>query len=264
MAIIDYMSALPLGVLALLLNVWLMGFALGGMWVTRRYVMPWMKLSYDDAYFAAVVVQSVMLLYGLIAALTTVSVWQRYDQVSAIVSAEATAIASLWRDLGGYPEPLREETRAVLRGYTEQVIQGAWPQQRRGEVPREGVEWMDRLEGKIFDFEPVTEAQKIADGEVIQAFNELVHQRRQRLDSVQAALPSVLWWVLLPGAMGCIVLALFFHSPNARLQAVMLVGLAGFLSMVLFVIIALDSPYSGDMGIPADSYQLVIEHYMNR
>ena len=37
--------------------------------------------------------------------------------------------------------------------------------------------------------------------------------------SVQAALPSVMWWVLLPGAMRFIVLCLFFHLPNARFQA---------------------------------------------
>ncbi|MGH7302024.1 MAG: hypothetical protein ACRELZ_01960 [Candidatus Rokuibacteriota bacterium] len=89
-----------------------------------------------------------------------------------------------------------------------------------------------------------------------------MQQRRQWLDSAQAALPSVLWWVLLPGPVACIVLCLFFHVANARFQAVLLLGLAGFLAMVLFVIIALDRPFSGDMGITADSYQLVIDHYM--
>jgi len=32
--------------------------------------------------------------------------------------------------------------------------------------------------------------------------------------------------------------------------------------MALFVIIALDRPYSGGVGIAADPYQLVIDHYM--
>jgi hypothetical protein len=42
-----------------------------------------------------------MLLYGPIAALTAVGVWQRYSRVSHVVSGKATAIASLWRDLDG-------------------------------------------------------------------------------------------------------------------------------------------------------------------
>jgi len=34
--------------------------------------------------------------------------------------------------------------------------------------------------------------------------------------------------------------------------------------MVLFVIIALDRPFSGGMGITPESYQLVIDHHMKR
>jgi len=259
---IDLLSSLPLWLLAIVLNVWLMGVALAGLWVVRRIVLPRMQLSYDDAYYAAAVVQSAMLLYGLIAALTAVGVWQRYSEVSDVVSAEATAIATLWRDLGGYPQPVRDETRDVLRDYSEQVIHGAWPQQRVGQIPREGVEWMDRLQAHLYAFEPATESQKILHTETLGAFNELVQHRRQRLDSVQAALPSVLWWVLLPGAVGCLVLFLFFNLANVRFQAVLLLGLAAFLAMVLFVIIALDRPYSGGVGITADPYQLVIDHYM--
>ena len=78
--------------LAVLLNVVLMGTGLCGLWVARRWVIPWMRLSYDDAYVAAAVVQSVMVLYGLIAALTAVGVWTKFTQVEDIVSAEATTI----------------------------------------------------------------------------------------------------------------------------------------------------------------------------
>jgi lipopolysaccharide export LptBFGC system permease protein LptF len=159
---------------------------------------------------------------------------------------------------------VRNATRELLRGYTEQVIHGAWPQQRRRQIPREGVEWMDRLQAQLFAFEPSTESQKIVHTETLHAFNQLVQQRRQRLDAVQAGLPGVLWFVLLPGAMGCIVLGLFFHVDNARFQALLLLGVTGFLAMVLFVIIALDRPFVGDMGISAESYQLIYDHHMKR
>jgi hypothetical protein len=205
-----------------------------------------------------------MLLYGLIAALTAVGAWQRYGQVSDVVSGEATAITSLWRDLGGYPQSLRGPTEDILRGYTEQIIREAWPQQRRGQIPREGVDWMDRLQAHLFTFEPATEAQKILHAQTLQSFNQLVQKRRQRLDSVHAGLPGVLWFVLLPGAMGCIVLCFFFQVKNGYFQGILLVGLAGFLAMVLFVIIALDRPFVGDMGITAESYQLIYDHHMRR
>src|SRR5689334_10212120 len=104
---IDFLFSLPLWLLAAILNAWLMGFGLLGLWVVRRWILPRMSLRYDDAYFGAAVVQSAMLLYGLIAALTAVAVWQRHTQAFDIVSGEATAIATLWRDLSGYPAPQR-------------------------------------------------------------------------------------------------------------------------------------------------------------
>lgn len=262
MMMIDFLFWLPLWLLAIVLNAWLVGFGLAGMLIMRRYVQPRLRLGYDDAYYAAALVQSAMLLYGLIAALTAVGVWQRYSQVSDVVSNDATVLASVWRDVGGYPQPVRDASRAVLKGYTEQIIRDAWPKQQRGDVPREGVEWMDRLQAQIFAFEPATEGQKILHAETVRSFNQLVQARRQRLDSVQASLPSVFWFVLLPGAMGCVALCLMFHVPNPWFQGTLLVGVSGFLAMVLFVIIALDRPFIGGMAITAEPYQLIYDHHM--
>ena len=258
------LQSLPLWLLAIVLNAWLMSFALVGLWAFRRWVLPRLRLAYDDAYIGAAVAQSCMVLYALIAALTAVGVWQRYTTVSGIVSGEATTITNLWRDLGGYPEPERESMRELLRGYTNYVIHEAWPQQRAGQVPREGVEWMDRLQAQLFAVEPETDAQAILYAHTLSTFHELVQQRRQRLDSVGAGLPGVLWFVLLPGAIGCIVLFWFFRVEDVRFHAALLVLLAGFISMVLFVIIGLDCPFSGDMGITADSYQLIYDHHMTQ
>lgn len=261
---IDFLFSLPLWLLAFLLLAWLVGFGLVGLLITRRRILPELHLRYDDAYFGAAVVQSAMLLYGLVAALTAVGVWQRHSQAADVVSGEATAIANLWRDLGSYPQPQRDQMQDILRGYTEQVINEAWPQLRRGQIPRQGVEWMDRLQAQLFTFEPVTEGQKILHAQTVSAFNYLVQERRQRLDAAQTRLPAVLWWVLLPGAMGCMALCLFFYVENIRFHIILLVGLAVFLTMVLFVIFALDRPLSGDMAIGADSYQLIYDHHMRK
>jgi Protein of unknown function (DUF4239) len=262
---IDLLFALPLWALAVVLNLWLMGFALVSLWVLRRWVLPRLRINTDAAlFFGAAAMQSGMVLYGLVAALTAVSVWQRYSDVSDIVSREATAINNLWRDLGGYPPRERDAMREILRGYTKQIIEQAWPLQQQGRVPREGLEWMDRLQGQLFAFQPASESHKLLHSETLSAYNRLIEARRQRLDAVHTALPDVMWFVLLPGAMGCLLLCLFFRVEDARLQAILVAGLAGFVAMVLFVIIALDRPFRGAMAIPADSYQLVYDQLMKK
>jgi hypothetical protein len=260
---IDLLASLPLWLLALVLNIWLIGFALAGLWVMRRWVVPRLRIAQEDAlFYGAAVMQSVIVLYGLVAALTAVSVWQRHANVSDVVSSEAIAIANLWRDLGGYPQPERDSIRGLLRGYTEQVIHQAWPAQREGRIPRAGVEWMDRLQVQLFAFEPRTERHKLLHGETLSAYNRLVQARRIRVDSVHGGLSTVMWFVLLPGAMACLLPALFFRVEDALFQGIMVAALSGFMAMVLFVIIALDRPFQGAMAIPPDSYQLVYDQLM--
>ena len=263
--VIDFLFSLPLWALAVVLNVWLMGFALVSLWALRRWVLPRLSLNTNASlFFGAAVMQSAMVLYGLVAALTAVNVWTKHAQVADTVSSEATAIAGLWRDLAGYPQRERDSMREVLRGYTNQIIQEAWPAQRKGQVPRMGVEWLDRFQAKLFAFEPASEGQKILHAQTLGAYNRLVEARRQRLDAVNTALPGVMWCVLLPGAMGCLLLSLFFPIEDARSQAILVTGLAGFVAMVLFVIISLDRPLHGAMAIPADSYELIRDQLMKK
>ena len=242
-----------------------MGFALVSQLALRRWVLPRLRLNTDASlFFGAAAMQSAMVLYGLVAALTAVSVWTKHSQVSDTVSREATAIAGLWRDLGGYPEREREAMREVLRGYTRQIIEEAWPEQRQGRIPKAGVDWMDRFLAQLLVFEPTSESQKILHAETLSAFNRMHEARRQRLDAVQTGLPGVMWFVLLPGAMGCLLLSLFFPIEDTRFQAILVLGLAGFVSMVLFVIVSLDRPFQGAMAIAPDSYQLVYDQLMKK
>src|SRR5262245_1517393 len=252
MIIIDFLFSLPLWLAALALLGFFMGFARVALAVARRWVLPRLRLRHQDTFYSSGMVQFVMLLYGLVAALTAVSVWQRYAQVSDIVSAEATAIASLWRDLGGYPQPLRDEARDTLRGYTQQVIEVAWPKMRQGIVPHEGVAWMDKLQSQMFAFEPKTDGQRAIHAEALRAFNNLIQERRQRVDAANGGLPGVFWVVLIPGAMSCIVLCMFFQVDNRRLQEILMLAVSASLAMVVFIVIALDRPFIGDAAIDSD------------
>jgi hypothetical protein len=180
------------------------------------------------------------------------------------VSSEATAIAILWRDLDGYPQRERDALQDVLRGYTSQIINEAWPEQRQGRIPHTGVEWLDRFQAQLFVFEPASESQKILHAQTLAAYSHMVEARRLRLDAVNSGLPGVMWFVLLPGAMGCLLFSLFFPIEEPRFQAVLVAGVAGFVAMVLFVIVSLDRPFRGAIAIPADSYELIHDQLMKR
>jgi hypothetical protein len=237
-------------------------YAWCGVRLTRRLILPRLTIRSEDAHFIGTMVHTVSVFYGLAVALITVTVWETYSDVSHVVSSEATAIATLWRDLGGYPETVREETRGGLRGYTEYVIEEAWPLQRKGQVPEGGVERMDRLQTALFSFQPSTEAEKILHAETLSAYNLLITTRRLRLDAVGTGLPGVLWTVVLAGALIGLAASFFFRVDDVRLHTTLVVLLALFVALVIFVILALDRPFRGDLGISAEPYRLIYEHLM--
>jgi hypothetical protein len=174
-------------------------FAIGGLLLIRRFVLPRLRIHEEDAHFSGAMVHSVMIFYGLALALIAVNVFETYADVSKIISQEATTLAVLYRDVGGYPDPIRSQLQKELRDYVGYVIHEAWPLQARGEVPNEGVERMNRFQDLLVAFEPTSEGQKVLQGETLQAYNSMIQARRMRLDAVRTGLPGVMWIVIILG-----------------------------------------------------------------
>jgi len=145
--------------------------------MVRKRVLPRWSRGDSDAEFSGTMVQAVMVFYGLAVALVAVSVWENHSEVSGIVSREASQVAGFYRDVSGYPEPVRTVLRNEVEGYTHYVITEAWPLQRNGQRALRGVEWLDRIETTLCGFEPATEGQKILHAEAFGEFNRPVEGR---------------------------------------------------------------------------------------
>jgi hypothetical protein len=198
----------------------------------------------------------------LAVALIAVSVWQSYNDTSKVISEEATALAALYRDVSSYPEPIRQQLQGELRDYTSNLIEIAWPLQQQGKIPTGGVELMNRFQATLVGFEPASESQKLLHGETLRAYNEMIKARRLRLDSVTTGLPMVMWFVIVVGAFIGLSSSFFFKVEDARLHLVEVLLLAVFIGLIIFMILALDRPYRGDLGLSADPYRLVYNQLM--
>jgi hypothetical protein len=232
--------------------------------VVRRRLLPRLRIQAEDSELSGSIVHGVMVLYVLAVALIMVSVWESYSDVSRIVSAEASSLNGLYRDVSSYPEPIRPELQKELRDYVDQVIHEAWPLQRRGQIPSQGVVHMDRFQAVLDKFEPVTEGQELLHGETLHAYNQIIQARRLRLDSVKSGLPAVLWAVIVAGAFIALTTFFFFKVEDVRLHGILVVLLAIFMGLIIFMILAIDPPFRGDLGLTSEPYQLIYEQVMNR
>ena len=252
----------PVWIAGLLIVVVFVAFSLASLLVVRRHFLPRVDLHGEHGQYGGVMIQSMVMLYGLVAALISVNVYNTYSGVSGIVSAEASSLAALYRDAGGYPEPTRSELRGAIRDYVQQIIHEAWPQQRHGITPTHGVEMVNAIESYLLTFEPTTEGQKLLHGETLRAFNEMVHARRLRVDANKEALPGMMWTILILGGFLCLIGSSFAPVEDVRLHLLFQTLLAALMGMILFMTFAWDRPYHGEFGITSEPYQLIYNQLM--
>jgi hypothetical protein len=68
-----------------------------------------------------------------------------------------------------------------------------------------------------------------------------------------------MWMVIWVGAAISIGVAYFYKIDDTKLHVILVALMAGFLAMVIFMIVINDRPFSGGNGIPPRSYQVVLE-----
>ena len=239
--------------------------ALIGLVLVRHHLIP--RLHYHEGVNDAVsgTVQAIGVFYGITVGLIAVGVWNTNSNASELVSKEATSIGALYRDVSGYPSPLREELRAKLREYTVFVIEQAWPAQKigQGQMVNTGTLILDEFQHKLHSFQPGNISQSTLHGETLRAYNTLIEYRRLRIDAVGGGLSNVMWAVIWVGAAISIGIAYFFNIPDIKLHAILVALMGGFLAMVLFMIIINDKPFYGFVSISSDPYKLILERLID-
>lgn len=245
--------------LALLMVIVIETISLVGLILTRRYLLP--RLHFHDGVNDAIsgTVQAIGVFYGITVGLIAVGVWNTYSNASDLVSREAAAVGALYRDLSGYPSPQREDLQAKLHDYTVFTIEQAWPAQRQGQLLNGGTEILDRFQSQLFSFEPAGAGQTALHSETLAGFNKLIEYRRLRIDAVGSGLSSVMWAVIWIGAAFSIGVAYLYRIEDPWLHGILVFLMAGFLGIVLFMIVINDKPFFGAVSVSADPYKLILE-----
>jgi hypothetical protein len=216
------------------------------------------EMNNDIIFFAS----AIGVFYSLTVGLIAVGVWSTHNTIGDVVSAEAASIACMYRDAGGYPDPARTELQAQLRSYTEFIITQAWPAQARGEFTDDSTRRLNALEQTLVHYEPVTAGQQILHAETLHQMNELTNLRRKRVHAIGGGLPSVMWWVVLIGAVLTISVT-YLLQIQRTIQLVLTGFFAMFIGLVVFVIASLDQPLSGPLAIDSRPYQLILHRLMD-
>ncbi len=232
-----------------------------GILVLRPFVRPWfhreegLNATLGDLQYFGVI-------YGLLLSLLAVGTYENHADAEKAVISEASALLALYRDVSGYPEPFRTDLSTLVRDYTRSTIDEAWPQQRRGILPLPGpVNQVVAVYTRMTQFEPQTMGQQAVHQTALRQFDTFLESRRERLYSVTSGMPRIMWYTV---ALGALINMIFLWLFDLRVGPHLLLGgLISFFTATMICLIAiLDSPFKGEVGVPAEAFELAYQQMM--
>jgi Protein of unknown function (DUF4239) len=137
------------------------------------------------------------------------------------------------------------------------VIEEAWPAQRRGVIPEGGTARVTAFQDRLLSFQPQARSEEILHAETIEQFGVFVDYRRKRLDSVLTGLPDVLWFVVGVGAVVNAVLTWLFDVKRLSVHLLLAGLMALYVSQMVFMIVAMDKPFRGEVSVGSEAFQLI-------
>ena len=248
---IHWLYDIPDWLLAVLVVALTVGLSAGGFIATRRPLRARALVSNDVASAA---LGSVSLIYGVLLAMIAVAAWGNYTTAGDAMAREAGALADMFREFEGYPEPARRQLQTRVREYLNLVLTDEWPALRRGRSSERTVRARAALTREWAEFEPRAARERVLHQATAGAMTAFLDARRSRLSAGQAGLPTQLWMVVLLGAAITIGCTYFLRAEDERAQLVLISAVAALLGLVIFVILALDHPLWGAGGLAPDAF----------
>jgi hypothetical protein len=246
-----------------LLGVVIVGLAVGLAVLSVRVVhrrIPH-KTLVEHQEVTSYVLAVVAAVYAVLLAFVVVIVWQTFQDASTDAAHEAAAIGLTYRDAEALG-PRGAGLRGSLERYASSVVEQEWP--RMAEEHDES-RHTDVALNRVWDSyralgdEPGSEPTFYEEG--LKRLHDAVELRRERILSSKSQLPPPLWVVLIVGAIISVGLAAFFAVDRLASHVYMIGALATVVALVLFLVLSLDLPYSGDIGVGPSAMQDTLHEF---
>jgi len=221
--------------------------------ILQRRLRSEMLRRHNDV--AGFLFSAVGVLYAVVLGFVVVVVWQKYDGAVANVENEVDATGNLYHVVDAFQAGPRAQVRRGLIRYTQNVVRVEWPAMERGQdVPAVGSVQLDDIAYAIDTFNPSNFKEFAAQQAAIATEQRLFDARRSRLIQAVPAVPAVLWFALVFGALSMVAFCYIFGVENRTAQLMMTAILVGLIGILFVVISEFSTPFSGSVRISDDGW----------
>jgi hypothetical protein len=191
--------------------------------------------------------------FGLIVGFLSAQVWSDTERASAAVAREASAWGTVVLLATSFPGETEGRIQALVRRHIQQAVSEEWPAMSRQQTTLPMITAADTEALELaLSILPRTEAQTIAQREIISAVRNAVEARRERIIVSRSKINWVKWTVVLLLAFLIVLTAAIIHSDN-RTTAAIAMGLFSTAVAACVVLIASHNrPFTGEISVSPD------------
>jgi len=233
--------------------------AVGGLVFVQRLVPTERRKQHNDV--AGFIYAVLGVSYAVLLGLMLIAVWEQWNAAQDVASDEANELAGIFWFAHALPQPEGRHIQQLARSYAEVVLEEEWPLMAQGRSSPKAWATLDELRSTILGLDPPTSAQQVRYNQVLEQLHGLGDARRERLLAANEGLATILWVVLIGGALITIGFTYLFGLEDTLVHTLMVAALAMILSMSLFTVAALDYPFKGDVRIHPAAFEQVLERF---
>jgi hypothetical protein len=246
-----------LGVLVVLLSVLL---AIIGQALVHRLV----PLRIRESNIASIgqIYAALYVMFGVSLAFSLFLTASAFSAAQSTVEREAGSVESIYRLAGLLPEPERDRIQELAESYARTVVEEEWPLIGRGSEsqPSPQAETLAAdLEKSIGGFEPSTSGEQALKAQLLGLVDDLGDDRLIRLLESRQGLPSILWSVLVIGAILTVAFTSLFAVEPPWFHTVAVAGLTVIVVLILYTIYRIEYPFTGDVRVSPEAFEFVLD-----
>ena len=225
-----------------------------GMLLVRKKVGLKMLNSYHEV--AGYLLSVIGTLYAVLLGFIVVDSMNHLQETRLTVEQEANSLANVFFVSDGLPPARKNQIQELCRRYANLVITEEWPLMHRGETSQDTFKTIWRLWKVCDHMEPSTQRDQNIQQTLMSELCSLCNSRRTRIIHSQHGVAPIMWVVLITGGLFTVVFTYFFGLESMGAQMLMTALVAITLSLNVFLVFLFGYPFSGDLAVTPESFQL--------
>jgi Na+/proline symporter len=210
---------------------------LGLHFVRKKYAHEVLKENHE---VAAAIFNAFGLLYAVVVAFVVFVVWGRFDDASKNMELEASQAADIFYISRAFPYSTATQIKQALYEYTSSIVDDEIMQMSKGKSSPKTTAAVSKLMGIFLGMDYKT---------LLNPAIYLAQYRRLRIFAAKDSVPSVIWMVLLLGALIMVSYTYLFGIKKVLPQNLMTAALTITITLILFLVYILDHPFKGAAAI---------------